>query len=61
MSLFSDQKAQVSIEYLLISVFAIILAITAALVIQVMNDVSNQAISEINTVRANTISNIIKH
>ena len=59
MSLLNEEKAQVSIEYLLMSVFSILLAITAALVVQTMQDVSDQAIKEISNIRSTVIENIL--
>ncbi|MDD3159397.1 MAG: hypothetical protein PHQ98_00340 [Candidatus ainarchaeum sp.] len=59
MSLLNEEKAQVSIEYLLMSVFSILLAITAALIVQTMQDVSDQAIKEISNIRSTVIENIL--
>jgi hypothetical protein len=54
-----EEKAQVSFEYLLTAVFSIIIAVSAALMIEALRTLAFQAQSEIMSVRARVIENIM--
>ncbi len=55
-----EEKAQVAFEYLLTAVFAIMLAIAAALIVQTFQGIAAQAQSEILDTREQTINQILK-
>ena len=59
MSFLAEQKAQVSIEYLLSAMFGILLALAAAMLIEAIRSVSLSAKSEILNQREQTLSSII--
>jgi uncharacterized protein (UPF0333 family) len=54
-----EEKAQVSFEYLLTAVFAIMLAIGAALIIETLRAMALKAQAEILSTRARAIENIM--
>jgi uncharacterized protein (UPF0333 family) len=54
-----EEKAQVSFEYLLTAVFAIMLAISAAIIVETLKSLALQAQAEILSVRARVIENIM--
>ena len=56
-----EEKAQVSFEYLLTSVFAIMLAISAAIVVESFRALSLQAQAQILTARSRTIESIMNN
>ncbi len=58
--IFSEEKAQVSFEYLLTAVFAIMLAIGAATVIETLRQLALEAQADILTQRARVIENILQ-
>lgn len=58
--MFKENKAQVSFEYLLTSVFAIILAISAAIVIETLRQVALDAQADILTTRARVIEELLR-
>ena len=55
-----EERAQVSFEYLLTSVFAIMLAIGAATVVETLRQMAIGAQSEILSTRARVIENIMQ-
>jgi hypothetical protein len=55
-----EEKAQVSIEYLLTAVFAIILAIAAAAVVEVIRQLALDAQADILTTRSRVIEEIMQ-
>lgn len=55
-----EERAQVSFEYLLTAVFAIGLAISAAILIESLRQVALQAQADLLTTRANIIENIMR-
>ena len=59
-SFWREEKAQVAFEYLLTAVFAIMLAIAAALIVQTFQEIAAQAQSEILDTREQTINQILK-
>ena len=54
-----EETAQVSFEYLLTTVFAIMLAISAAIVVETLRTIALQAQAEILSTRARVIENIL--
>ena len=54
-----EEKAQVSFEYLLTAVFAIMLAIGEALIIETLRAMALKAQAEILSTRARAIENIM--
>jgi len=55
-----EEKAQVSFEYLLMAVFAMMLAIGAAIVVEALRQVALNAQAEILSTRARVIENILQ-
>lgn len=55
-----EEKAQVSFEYLLASVFAIILAIGAAVVIETLRQMALEAQAQVLTTRERVIEEILR-
>ena len=60
MGIMREEKAQVSFEYLLTAVFAIMLAIGAAIVVETLRQAALGAQSDILTTRAKVIENIMQ-
>ena len=58
-SVFMEEKAQVSFEYLLTAVFAIMLAISAAIIVETLKSLALQAQADILSTRAKVIENIM--
>jgi uncharacterized protein (UPF0333 family) len=58
--LFKEEKAQVSFEYLLTSVFAIMLAVGAATVLETLRQVAINAQADMLSERARVIENILQ-
>ena len=58
--MFKEERAQVSFEYLLTAVFGIMLAISAAMVIETLRQVALQAQAYIWTTRANVLETILQ-
>ena len=58
--LLKEEKAQVSFEYLLTAVFAIMLAIGAAIVVETLRETALTAQSDILNTRARIIENILQ-
>ena len=58
--IFNQERAQVSFEYLLTAVFGIMLAISAAMVIETLRQIALEAQAEILTTRARVIEDIIQ-
>jgi hypothetical protein len=56
-----EEKAQVSFEYLLTAVFAIMLAISTALIIETLRTMALKAQAEILSTRARVIENIMSN
>jgi uncharacterized protein (UPF0333 family) len=54
-----DERAQVSFEYLLMAVFAIMLSIGAAIVIETMRQMALDAQGKILTTRSEVIGNLM--
>ena len=54
-----EERAQVSFEYLLMAVFAIMLSIGAAIVIETMRQMALQAQGDILTTRSNVIGELM--
>ncbi|MFA5125573.1 MAG: hypothetical protein WC462_01040 [archaeon] len=54
-----EEKAQVSFEYLLTAVFAIMLAISAAIIVETLKSLALQAQADILSTRARVIENIM--
>ena len=54
-----EETAQVSFEYLLTTVFAIMLAISAAIIVETLRTVALQSQAEILSTRARVIENIL--
>lgn len=54
-----EETAQVSFEYLLTTVFAIMLAISAAIIVETLRTIALQAQAEILSTRARVIENIL--
>lgn len=59
-NMFMEEKAQVSFEYLLASVFAIILAIGAAVVIETLRQMALEAQAQVLTTRERVIEEILR-
>ncbi len=59
-SIFGEERAQVSFEYLLTATFAIMLAIGAAFVVDALRQVALSAQAEILSTRARVIENILQ-
>ncbi len=59
-NIFNEEHAQVSFEYLLTSVFAIILAISAAVVIETLRQIALDAQAQLLTTRARVIEEILR-
>ncbi len=55
---FMEETAQVSFEYLLTAVFAIMLAIFAAVIVEAMRSLALQAQADILSTRSKVIENI---
>ena len=55
-----EEKAQVSFEYLLTAVFGIVLAISAAIIIETLRAMAVEARIEILNTREEVINNIIQ-
>ena len=53
-------RAQVSFEYLIITTFAIILAIFAALILEVINSVASSATTKAQNYFNKTVTSILK-
>jgi len=60
MIMLKEEKAQVSFEYLLTSVFAIVLAISAAVVIETLRQIALDTQADLLTTRARVIEEILK-
>lgn len=58
--IFTQERAQVSFEYLLTAVFGIMLAISAAMVIETLRQIALEAQADILTTRARVIEDIIQ-
>ena len=58
-NLAKEERAQVSFEYLLMAVFAIMLSIGAAIVIETMRQMAQQAQQDILTTRSDVIGNLM--
>ncbi|MFA5931223.1 MAG: hypothetical protein WC821_02845 [archaeon] len=54
-----EETAQVSFEYLLTTVFAIMLAISAAIIVETLRTLALQAQAEILSTRSRVIENIL--
>jgi len=54
-----EERAQVSFEYLLTAVFAIMLAVGAAIIVESLRTLALQAQAEILSTRARVIENIM--
>lgn len=54
-----EERAQVSFEYLLTAVFAIMLAISAAIIVEALRSIALQAQADLLSARARTIENIM--
>jgi len=59
-SIFVEERAQVSFEYLLTSVFAIMLAIGAAMVVDTLRQIAITSQAELLSTRAEVIENILQ-
>jgi len=55
-----EERAQVSFEYLLTAVFAIMLAVGAAIVVETLREMALDAHAQILTTRARVIENIMQ-
>ncbi len=58
--MFFEERAQVSFEYLLTAVFAIMLAIAAAAVLETVRQLALQAQADILTIRARVLEDILQ-
>ncbi len=56
-----EERAQVSFEYLLTSVFAIMLAISAAIIVETLRSIATTAQTDILTTRSKVIENIMNN
>jgi uncharacterized protein (UPF0333 family) len=56
-----EERAQVSFEYLLTSVFAIMLAISAAIIVETLRSIATTAQADMLTTRAKVIENIMNN
>jgi len=56
----SEERAQVSFEYLLTAVFAIMLAIGAAIVVETLRSLAIEAQADILSTRASVIESIMQ-
>ncbi|MFA6268795.1 MAG: hypothetical protein WCW13_03910 [archaeon] len=54
-----EERAQVSFEYLLTAAFSIVLAMSAAIMVEAIRTIALQAQSEILTTRARVLENIL--
>ncbi|VVB76579.1 Uncharacterised protein [uncultured archaeon] len=54
-----EEKAQVSFEYLLTAVFAIMLAISAAILVEAMRSLALKAQADLLSTRSRVIENIM--
>jgi len=59
-NVFSEERAQVSFEYLLTSVFAILLAIGAAVVVDTLRQIAITSQAQMLSTRAEVIENILQ-
>ena len=59
-SIFGEERAQVSFEYLLTSVFAIMLAIGAALVVDVLRQIAISSQADLLSTRARVLEDILQ-
>ena len=59
-SIFSEERAQVSFEYLLTSVFAIMLAIGAAVVVESLRQIAITSQADLLSTRARVIEDILQ-
>jgi len=59
-NIFSEERAQVSFEYLLTSVFAIMLAIGAALVVDVLRQIAISSQADLLSTRARVLEDILQ-
>ena len=57
-ALLSEQRAQVSFEYLLTAVFAIMIAISAAIVIEALRTIALKSQAQLLSTRSRVIENI---
>lgn len=57
--IFMEETAQVSFEYLLTAVFAIMLAISAAILVEAMRSLAMKAQADILSTRSRVIENIL--
>jgi len=60
-SFFREQRAQVSFEYLLTAAFAIMLAISAAIVVEALKSLALQSQADLLTTRAKVIESIFSN
>ncbi|MFA5357388.1 MAG: hypothetical protein WC874_00190 [Candidatus Izemoplasmatales bacterium] len=58
--MFEEERAQVSFEYLLTAVFGIMLAISAAIIIETLREIALRAQADILTTREEVITNIME-
>jgi len=58
--IFGEERAQVSFEYLLTSVFAIMLAIGAALVVDVLRQIAISSQADLLSTRARVLEDILQ-
>jgi uncharacterized protein (UPF0333 family) len=56
--IFGEERAQVSFEYLLTAAFAIMLAISAAIIVEALKSLALQAQADLLSTRAKVIENI---
>jgi len=59
-SIFGEERAQVSFEYLLTSVFAIMLAIGAAMVVDTLRQIAVTSQAQMLSTRAAVLENILQ-
>ncbi len=59
MRIMKEEKAQVAFEYLLTAVFGIMLAITAAIIVETLRGIAIESRAEILNSREETISTIL--
>ncbi|MCX6801366.1 MAG: hypothetical protein NTZ73_04205 [Candidatus Diapherotrites archaeon] len=60
MGMIGEERAQVSFEYLLTAVFGIVLAISAAIIIETLREIALGAQADILSTREEVISNIMR-
>ncbi|MBT4870789.1 MAG: hypothetical protein HON47_04395 [Candidatus Diapherotrites archaeon] len=59
-SIFGEERAQVSFEYLLTAVFAIMLAIGAAIVVETLRQIAISSQADLLSTRARVIEDILQ-